>query len=538
MQFLSIFNKLSLQLQLRWMTGISLLGMLAVIIIVLLNLSNLRQEFQRYANMQRTEMSLIKITSAALEVRHSDPLLEETSARLEQADSAIRTSLQEVSYLAQDQLAQSGLNNIRKQWTAYVLGMQNAVRISSTAPNDALLVPDAMYNMHLAPMVLTLDKLLAANNANKFMAKQNIDAAMQNILWVTLLPMIGLGLMTAISQTMFGHSLRKRLEGIVDEISHLHNGDLSRRLATHNDDEIGCLSVTINNFITRFQGILHDVHSSADQTHRTASGVSQMAHSVTNNAKEQSSKVSQVSLAIEGMGNTIKRIAANAGDASAAANNTLSLVKSGSEASQSAIRALSQMDRAVSSSVHTLGGLNVAIQRIDVVSKLIKTIAEQTNLLALNAAIEAARAGDHGRGFAVVANEVRKLAERTSVATSDITLIINNINIETVEATRAMTLAKEKAALGVTHGEGMGQLFAQVEHSILVVTEMMRQIASSTEVQSAAGEDIWRNIDSVATISAQTASDIEHARNEMTILANASRILFEAMGQFKLVRTA
>lgn len=275
MTLFSPLKTLSLQNQLRLMTGLSLLGMLAVIVFVMLNLSRLREEFRSFKSLQRA------------------------GATMSDAD------------------AQKTLQEMADNWATYSKGYRGAMKIAETSPQDALVIPDAIYDMYMIPMVQQIDTLVRANKSLEAASAQNIDSGMNDLLWLVLAPMVMLGLLTLVSQTLFGQHLRKRLDAIISEITHLHNGDLSRRLPVYNQDEISHLADTINNYIARFQTILHKVHTSADQTQRTAHGVSAMARSVTANAKEQSAKASQVSEAIEGMGNTIKTIASNASNAAA-----------------------------------------------------------------------------------------------------------------------------------------------------------------------------------------------------------------------------
>ena len=250
-------------------------------------------------------------------------------------------------------------------------------------------------------------------------------------------------------------------------------------------------------------------------------------------ADEQSARVRETATAMEEMNATVLEVARNAQQAADVSSNARKQAIEGSQIVNEAVKGINTVHTQSQALKQDMDALGKQAESIGQVMGVIADIADQTNLLALNAAIEAARAGDAGRGFAVVADEVRKLAEKTMTATQEVGRAIKEIqegtkkNIQSVEFTGESIEAATK--LSVQSGESLKNILECVQ----LVNDQVQSIATASEQQSAASEEINRSVEQVATISAETAQAMEQAAGAVADLAQQSQTLQHLIGEMK-----
>lgn len=347
------------------------------------------------------------------------------------------------------------------------------------------------------------------------------------------------GVISIISSTLIAFflsgSITRRLGAVMNYSTKIANRDLSMPdLEMKSKDEIGKLAVTVNDMKNAIKEVISEVSVSTQAVASSSTELAASAEEMASGLGTQQQQTQQVAAAVEELSQSVSEVAAKSSDATTASGESQRLAEEGGGIVSNTVEEMEGIAREVQSSADTINKLGEKSQTIGEIIAVINDIADQTNLLALNAAIEAARAGEHGRGFAVVADEVRKLAERTTEATEEVSLSIRGIQSETKTAVELIESGSNRVGRGVELASQAGVSLKSIVSGSQGVQGMVQDIAAAASEQTAAADEIARAVEGISSVTIQSSEGAAQASEAAGDLARQAEQLQELVGRFKL----
>lgn len=275
--------------------------------------------------------------------------------------------------------------------------------------------------------------------------------------------------------------------------------DLSCRYHDGRSDEVGQLAKAIDSLVASLGRVVSDIRRSSSDLVTKVRQLTDTSAAVADSSRRQVDIVGEITTAMGRVQQSADEVACLSEATRNASRDNLNKVGEGETVTRNAVQEIDAIAGSVMVASQTVAALDQRSQEISGIVKVIREIADQTNLLALNAAIEAARAGEQGRGFAVVADEVRKLAERTSKSTADISKLIDATSSEVRQAVSAMQAMHASAQKGTDLMKRVEAAFGDIAASIRKMAGQVSAISDAAEQQRLTVAEAARLLDEVAS---------------------------------------
>jgi len=356
--------------------------------------------------------------------------------------------------------------------------------------------------------------------------------AFKLLAWVVLI-----GGFVAVTLILVSRSVLKTIGGdptIASQVTRqIAAGNLATQIPCASGDSDSILA-GINTMQQTLRTMINDIMQGADKMSSASLQLLKSSEEITARSRHQNESASSMAAAVEEMTVSIAHVAENASEANEISHQANKQAQEGVLITQKAGQEMNKIADTVQSSSTVIGELEIQSGEISTIVQTIREIADQTNLLALNAAIEAARAGEQGRGFAVVADEVRKLAERTSLATTEISGMINKIQTGTRDAVVSMQSSMGQANQGVELATQAGDAIKDISIGAQRVMTVVTNISDAIREQSTVSTDIAKNIEQIARMAEESSIAVENSAAAAKRLQELSSSLQESVSRFKL----
>ncbi|PHN48627.1 Methyl-accepting chemotaxis protein [Pseudomonas syringae pv. atrofaciens] len=437
---------------------------------------------------------------------------------------------------AEQQRRLAALGEMQKRWLDEDINPIIALRRDLTARGAADDQLDARISSgadkaKMDSMRALLSELSGTEQKLLVQRSQEMADAKRFAIMILMCGGLAAAVLAMILAAVLGRSTTARLQLAIDAATAIANGKLDTVIDTSSHDE---LPKAFDRMQNRLREMIQQISQAANQLVVAVQQISGASEQLSGAIQEQSTSASAMAATIEELTVSIHHVSENADEAHELASRSGQQSKDGAQVIENTLSSMNGIARTVQLSSTQVAGLGQHSEHISSIVSVIQGIADQTNLLALNAAIEAARAGEQGRGFAVVADEVRLLAQNTGKSTKEIAGMIEKIQAGVRETVESMRSGVQEVNEGVEMAGTAGQAIIEIRDSSGKVLQVVDQISFALREQTAASQDVARNVERSAQMAEQNNMSVQELLKTSGGLKTLATSLQTEVGKFRL----
>ena len=401
------------------------------------------------------------------------------------------------------------------------------------------LTHDENYHKYKAQIMKPVDEFLELLDKRTSAAVEQAKQAKTRMqYWVTGLVLFSIAFLVVALLTVY----RRIIAALGGEpavasevVKQVAAGDLSVEIPVANTDSTSLLAA-MKVMQSNLQKLIGEIQTDADMVASAAKKMTIAAEDVAWSSNQQSASSLEIAAAMEQSTVSINLMSDSANRAQTISGDSELLMNETSGVVSEAVNRIAKIATVVEQASQTVRTLGQESENVSKIVLVIKEVADQTNLLALNAAIEAARAGEQGRGFAVVADEVRKLAERTTQSTQEITTMISSMQSSARDAVTCIEDAVANVNEGVILTKRVGESVSRLGASSHEVKEVIIDVSSALREQNAASNEIARNVEQIAQTGERNSGAVGAVAKAATELQQLANSLTDSARHFTTVK--
>ncbi len=525
---------MTIRVKLQILAWVSTVGLCLILFAAMTGLNSIQEAESAAHRRESYSLMLVEIKANAISTIMLDPSLKEARDVFSEAERNITDFQEKVLSIIKRPEVREEFKQIMGKWSQYQRDSQQLIRQAASdakGANDKVL---PLYNAQFKPLQAALEGFISKRLAEATSAREEAKSVSARAYW-TIVPLTAVvAFITIVLVHLVSGSLKNSLSAILQKLDGLRQGDLTERLPALSQDELGQIASAVNGFVGEMQGILRNVHGSANEVSVAASQLAGIARQVAGSSAHQSDSAASTAAAIEEMSVSVASIADTTGEVRHLADASLDDANRGSRSTAELQQEIGKVRADVNAIANHVREFVGNTNSIAGMTQQIREIADQTNLLALNAAIEAARAGEQGRGFAVVADEVRKLAERASLSSGEITAVTQQLNAKSALVDQSIEGGLNSLSASLEFVNNLAQVLAHTSDSVQKTSSGIHQVTASVQEQKAASADIARNVEIIAQMAEKNRSASQDSSEASSRLESLAVSLKASVERFKV----